>query len=139
MAWGHNNYFLDLVSLPASTCPSNTDALAKHNTCSQDQTSLFNLAQDISEGQDENAAQVAQQLETLRGDLITALDKTEHNTALDQSDITRLLQDVKSNLESLISLDLEAKRAQTVLDKLWFDDMLSREALVNDPSGESYS
>ncbi|KAK7915288.1 hypothetical protein PG985_012991 [Apiospora marii] len=104
----------------------------------QDQASLFELANDISKRQDDNAEQVGKRIESLRHDLITALDEGKVNTSQEQSDIAHILKDVKSKMESLICLDSEAKRARSVLDKLWFDGMLSREASVNDPSGKSY-
>ncbi|KAK8123226.1 hypothetical protein PG984_011896 [Apiospora sp. TS-2023a] len=104
----------------------------------QDQASLSKLTEEIGKRQEENSEQSGKQLESLRRELIAALDRSKDSTIQDQSDVTRLLQGVKSELERLISADSESQRVKAVLDKLWFDDMLSREASVNDPSGESY-
>ncbi|KAK7976661.1 hypothetical protein PG989_015124 [Apiospora arundinis] len=40
--------------------------------------------------------------------------------------------------EDLVSLDNVAKRANKILDQLWFPDMLAREALVDNPAGQSH-
>ncbi|KAK7985854.1 hypothetical protein PG988_003476 [Apiospora saccharicola] len=104
----------------------------------RDQTSLFKLTEDIRKRQVESADQLKNQLDSTRLDLIAALDKSDNDTAQDHSAIRRLLQEVTSKVEGLVSLDANAKRNAAVLDKLWFSDMLSREASVNDPSGKSY-
>ena len=49
-----------------------------------------------------------------------------------------MLQDVKSRLERLVSIERDSERINTILDKLWFDDMLSREASVENASDNSY-
>ncbi|KAK8015213.1 hypothetical protein PG990_008509 [Apiospora arundinis] len=105
----------------------------------QDQISLSTLVKDSRKNHDGNTEQIRNQLDSMQRDLITALDKSKTNTSQGHSDIIHILHDVKSKLESLISVDSSAKRANKILDMLWFSDMLVREASVNDPAGGSYS
>ncbi|KAK8071551.1 hypothetical protein PG996_004899 [Apiospora saccharicola] len=113
-------------------------SLMKKGELESIQTRLNSYRKDIRKRQGESADQLKNQLDSTRLDLIAALDKSDNDTAQDHSAIRRLLQEVTSKVEGLVSLDANAKRNAAVLDKLWFDDMLSREASVNDPSGESY-
>ncbi|KAK8880067.1 hypothetical protein PGQ11_001361 [Apiospora arundinis] len=100
---------------------------------------LEQLAFIIQKNHDDNTEQIRNQLDSMQRDLITALDKSKTNTAQGHSDIIHILLDVKSKLESLVSVDSSAKRANKILDMLWFSDMLVREASVNDPASGSYS
>ncbi|KAK6822022.1 hypothetical protein PG987_014847 [Apiospora arundinis] len=100
---------------------------------------LEQLAFIIQNDHDDNTEKIRTQLGSMQRDLITALDKSKPNTPQGHSDIIHILHDVKLKLESLVSVDSSAKRANKILDMLWFSDMLVREASVNDPACGSYS
>ncbi|KAK8118110.1 uncharacterized protein PG998_006391 [Apiospora kogelbergensis] len=104
----------------------------------QDQISISTVTENISKSQDENAKQLRTQLRSLQAELTTALGENKHDTDQSQRHVISVLQDVKSRLESLVSIERDSERINTILDKLWFDDMLSREASVENASDNSY-
>ncbi|KAK6855196.1 hypothetical protein PG995_008728 [Apiospora arundinis] len=137
---GRNPPWLNKLLIPLKTLRKQGDLDFIQSRINSHRSSILEQLAFIihSKQHNDNTEQVRTQLDSMQRDLITALNKDKTNTPQGHSDILNILHGIKSKLEDLAGLDNVAKRANKILDQLWFPDMLAREALVDNPVGKSY-